>query len=45
MLGYGLSGMCLSLLFLNICADSGTVARTQGDSVSDPLEVSALCTP
>jgi len=43
--GHDLSGICHLLLLLNMCADSGTVATSQGDIVSDPPEVCALHTP
>ena len=45
MLGYGISGICHFLLFLNICADSGTVTTSQGNIVSDPPKVCVLYTP
>jgi len=45
MLGLGISGIRHLLLFLNIRADRGTVATSQGDIVSDRPQVCVLYTP
>ena len=45
MSGRSLSGICHLILFLNICADSETVATSQGDIGCDPPEVCALHNP